>query len=68
MRNLEAGVKLPNLSLLMGHADTKSTLRYLHASNAMKKEALKMLDRLEDSGPEYIETDEDKLTDFLNGL
>ena len=68
MRNLEAGVKLPNLSLLMGHADTKSTLRYLHASNAMKKEALKMLDRLEDSGPENIETDEDKLTDFLNGL
>ena len=52
----------------MGHADTKSTLPYLHASNAMKKEALEMLDRLEDSGPEKIENDEDKLTDFLNGL
>ena len=68
MRNLEAGVKLPNLSLLMGHADTKSTLPYLHASNAIKKEALEMLDRLEDLGPEKIESNEDKLTDFLKGL
>ena len=59
MRNLEAGVKLPNLSLLMGHADTKSTLPYLHASKAMKKETLEMLDRLEDSGSEKIENNED---------
>ena len=68
MRNLEKGVQLPNLSLLMGHADTKSTLPYLHASNAMKKKALEMLDRLEDFGPEKIESDEDKLTDFLMSL
>ena len=68
MRNLEAGVKLPNLTLLMGHADTKSTSKYLHASNAMKKKALEMLDRLEDSVSEEIEPNEDILTNFLKDI
>lgn len=68
MRNLEKGVQLPTLSLLMGHADTKSTLPYLHASNAIKKKALEMLDRLQDFGSKKIESDEDKLTDFLMSL
>lgn len=68
MRNLEAGIELPNLSLLMGHADIKSTSPYLHVSNAMKKEALEMLDRLEDFGSKEVENDKDKFTDLFNSL
>jgi len=68
MRNLEEGVPLSTLFLLMGHADIKSTLPYLHASNSIKKKALEMLDRVEDSGSEKIMSDEDKLTDFLMSL
>lgn len=65
MRMLKSGVGLPLVSLWLGHEDIETTMIYVHANMEMKRDALKLVEKLSVNSTHKNVSNEDDASDEL---